>query len=580
MNKIEALKDTLSWLLVESDEPVVLALKAKWGAGKTRFWKDFSKSALDSERVVYISVFGSDTLTDLRQRVVVETLNKPVWLERQWVLYIKRIWNWLYKPFKTISCVLDFIGRLVNHIARKWPAYFRSAFSASDLTALLLEDSLLNADWIICLDDIERLSPSIKIEELLGYVTELKEERGCKVVLIFNEDEFGNNAKKLGDYNEKVIDRNLPFIQDMDHIAESILGDLSIFSDDPNMLKETVRKCHVLDLKNIRLLKKSRNYFLEFAESLPDGGDNEFLADRFSSILLYIWSRFSSGSDSYASLKRIRGYNQVVHMVTREKNDSFDDDNSEDEGSKLYDLLSNYGYAETDELDNILIDFVETDILDLDAIESKYTSFSAENSAKRSEEKFTKVWHDFYHGTLKDNASEFCEALVSVTEDHMEYISLSSLDSVLDTLTKLGDPDNASMLFRVFVSGRGSKLSGDVRGWLMSPLRYPPFKSFLDDLEAREDEDDRELKDVLEDILKQASVYPKDKNYIESMLPQDLARALIEQDIHRITSAMRLMKKYGVSNISRTAQIIAESSKISRMRMISMGLLSEENLEG
>jgi hypothetical protein len=49
----------------------------------------------------------------------------------------------------------------------------------------------------VCFDDFERLSPSIKLEEVLGFIAELKEQKECKVVMILNEGKLGDNKETL-----------------------------------------------------------------------------------------------------------------------------------------------------------------------------------------------------------------------------------------------------------------------------------------------------------------------------------------------------------------------------------------------
>jgi hypothetical protein len=52
------------------------------------------------------------------------------------------------------------------------------------------------SDLLICLDDFERMpKDGMQMEEVLGFVTTLKEEKNCKVVLIFNDEELGERSE-------------------------------------------------------------------------------------------------------------------------------------------------------------------------------------------------------------------------------------------------------------------------------------------------------------------------------------------------------------------------------------------------
>jgi hypothetical protein len=572
------LEKTLTDTLVTSDEPVVISIKAPWGEGKTRFWKEYSSRILKSDRPGYVSVFGHASLTDIRQRVIIEAISKPTFSKNPWVNRIRNMWTWCSNRSGKLKCVLDLIARLVSMIGLKWPNYLGAIFSPSSLSIQLLEDSTIKKGWVLCLDDIERLSPSIKIEELLGYINELKDEKGCKVVLIYNDNELSENKKTFNAYSEKVIDRNMPFLPNTSYIIKTVFCDLEIFLKDKLQFEEVENKCNILDLKNIRLLVKTKNYFLQFSRALPDGGDAKFLADRFSSILLFVWSQYSNVSSDYAKLERIEKYNEVAFSLNqREREGSPVDkgDGSDGDESTLMELLRKYGYAQTDEIDKILIKFVQTDILDLQALQQHYSSFSEENEKSLLENKFRTVWQDFYHSTLKDNAEEFCSALIEVTSEYMAIIPISSLDSALSVLSKLGKEENASKLLDRYISDHGENITGRATDFLMSPLKYTPLINFFDEIEKNEIMDARSIGEVFVEIRDEGHVSDMEKKRLEDFTAQELASFAMDSDMPHLTSLIQMLKKYQVANIGEVIEIIAESSEISKIRMIGMGLRSE-----
>lgn len=66
---------------------------------------------------------------------------------------------------------------------------------------------------IVCIDDFERLSDKIPVQDVLGLISELKENKECSVVVIYNEDELfkndnfnqENNKNKSETTKEKII---------------------------------------------------------------------------------------------------------------------------------------------------------------------------------------------------------------------------------------------------------------------------------------------------------------------------------------------------------------------------------------
>lgn len=85
----------------------------------------------------------------------------------------------------------------------------------------------------------------------MGLVSELKEQVRCKVMLIFNEDEFSDaNRAVYARYTEKVVDQKLQFVMSSDDAVE-----LGLSADMP--LREFVAEpIHHLDINNIRVIQK------------------------------------------------------------------------------------------------------------------------------------------------------------------------------------------------------------------------------------------------------------------------------------------------------------------------------------
>src|SRR5690606_14449888 len=91
----------------------------------------------------------------------------------------------------------------------------------------LMENFVFPDAWILCLDDIERLSRSIELGSLFGYINSLRDERGINIVLIYNEEKIGGEASQeaLKRYSEKVVDREFAFAPNIDEIVELVCRD-------------------------------------------------------------------------------------------------------------------------------------------------------------------------------------------------------------------------------------------------------------------------------------------------------------------------------------------------------------------
>ena len=68
-------------------------------------------------------------------------------------------------------------------------------------------------DFVICFDDLERTSPELKIEEVIGFINDLVENSNAKIIIIANEGKISDESyKKL---KEKVIGNTIEFTPDL-----------------------------------------------------------------------------------------------------------------------------------------------------------------------------------------------------------------------------------------------------------------------------------------------------------------------------------------------------------------------------
>ncbi len=164
---IKNLKENLNrYLKDSSSKGFVISIKGNWGVGKTFFWNIYAKENLDEKKYVYISLFGINKLDDIKTKI----LNK--------------------------------ISKQAN-IVNKTKGFFGSSrIVGVDIGAVISIFGIKNfKDIVVCFDDFERLSPNLNISEVLGVISELKEQYSCKIVIINNNDQLEEldslNSKKL-----------------------------------------------------------------------------------------------------------------------------------------------------------------------------------------------------------------------------------------------------------------------------------------------------------------------------------------------------------------------------------------------
>src|SRR5262249_33728812 len=123
---------------------------------------------------------------------------------------------------------------------------------AKDAASLVQQLSFLSVrKQLICLDDLERKGDGLKIKEVLGLASFLKEQRRCKIVLILNDgafDEAENDDFTL--FFEKTVDSHVRFTPTAEECARIALPDST-------ELHARMRDlCVALEISNIRVIRR------------------------------------------------------------------------------------------------------------------------------------------------------------------------------------------------------------------------------------------------------------------------------------------------------------------------------------
>jgi len=179
--QIPILEEQLKSFLKESkkEEGIVISLQGSWGIGKTFFWKNFAERTWNENQQVYISLFGKHSLEDIKKQIVLKVYDK------------NKIANFVDNN--------PLIGKFIEH---KW------GIDASLIANTFTKDTFKGI--VLCFDDFERISSNLSIYEILGYISELKEEHKCKIVIINNNDSLKEqdnlNHKKI--LKKKITEKN------------------------------------------------------------------------------------------------------------------------------------------------------------------------------------------------------------------------------------------------------------------------------------------------------------------------------------------------------------------------------------
>ncbi|MBD5165740.1 P-loop NTPase fold protein [Helicobacter sp.] len=133
LNKI---KDSIKDALLKSNKGLCIAIRGKWGIGKTYLWKQIQQDIENStkQRIVYISLFGKEHYSQVLEEIVLQLFRNHNEIAK--------------KASKVISKTISLISNGQITIE-------------TELLFSILQKKDFN-NVIVCFDDIERKSDELK----------------------------------------------------------------------------------------------------------------------------------------------------------------------------------------------------------------------------------------------------------------------------------------------------------------------------------------------------------------------------------------------------------------------------------
>ncbi|WP_213686527.1 P-loop NTPase fold protein [Acinetobacter sp. WY4] len=217
---------------------MAIAITGSWGVGKTFFWNEFKENYQLKKKYVYVSLFGLESLSDLKTHI--------------------------YSHIENNSSAIE-IPRWIRGLPSILKDTKISQFGISS-SAKIFDSLMFNQvkDAIICFDDFERMSNKLDIKDVMGLANQLKLERNCQVVLILDESKTENeNKKKYAEYKEKLVDAEIKITT-----VEPLLRENTQDIDVP-LIDLMVEFAEKLEIHNFRFFQKVIKLYGKFIEQLP-----------------------------------------------------------------------------------------------------------------------------------------------------------------------------------------------------------------------------------------------------------------------------------------------------------------------
>ena len=252
---------------LEEPSASAVALTGRWGVGKTYAWrKVLAKHQQSSSGKVqpysYVSLFGVGSIEDVKTALFTQMrtfdsnadglVQKTSWLK-------------------------DRLRPLAKH-REALPTVFQDW--VPDLKPLMF---MAVKDWLICFDDLERRTSNLDLQDLMGLVSFLREERNCKVLVIANDEAFEQAGAVFRRNFEKVFDQQIAY--EPTPIEAGRVGAPSA-SRAAGFVRETVE---LLGITNIRVILKLAKVAEQVGAALA-GSQDVTVRQIVRSIVLIGWS--------------------------------------------------------------------------------------------------------------------------------------------------------------------------------------------------------------------------------------------------------------------------------------------------
>lgn len=409
-----------------SKEPEVLCIRGEWGVGKTFAWNELVKEASAASEIAlseyaYVSLFSVQNLDELK-----------------YAIFENSVPSAQAGSEPTVENLIKRTTDLGTTIGRRLLSGFLRIF-INTLAAPVQSLSFWSVrNQVICFDDIERKGERLRVIDVLGLISLLRERRKCKVVLILNENELGVDRADFEKFQEKVIDSSLVFAPNERDCIEIALG------------KEALdtyfgRCCTTLKITNIRIIKKIQR-LIENAHPLIAKYDPALEKQFVQTLTLFGYGHFGRTGD---------GENKFINFAVNRLNRQMDTEKTPfTEEETVWDkLLTEYDFGHGDELDVELLRGVQRGFFDEERIGALVSDVSKNLERTNAHAEMRDAWR-LFHDSLADNEADVVTAIHTAFCSNVQFVSPAGLSGVVRLLKQLGRAEEAAKALAYYMRER------------------------------------------------------------------------------------------------------------------------------
>ena len=381
--------------LLNSTQSFGIALNGKWGVGKTFFWNQLIEEKFSAKKTAYISLFGVETIQQIKNDLLLQIYTQ----------------NGFVKKIKDKVGSFKLYGMDIS-LALSW-------FEKKDFENV-----------IVCFDDFERISDKLKLKDVLGLISELKEQKKCTVVLILNKKELKD--EDLSKYKDKIVDYDFNY-------EPTVVESFSLIKDNLKSFKQyPLEYFQRHEINNIRIMKRVINALNDYAcfeESLKDFKDIE--KELVENILEISTINALKLSVDFEKLSKYSMQN-YLDKKNKEKNEDYD---------QLLKYI-NFGYSGYFYMSDItynVVDYIKNSIVDKDSLQQSINERIKKQKYSSIEEQIRKCTHKARYD-LNYPYNQYTEDLSAILESNKETLTeIISADNFLFYIHQLQEFDSENI---------------------------------------------------------------------------------------------------------------------------------------
>ena len=391
--------------LLNSTQSFGIALNGKWGVGKTFFWNQLIEEKFSAKKTAYISLFGVETIQQIKNDLLLQIYTQ----------------NGFVKKIKDKVGSFKLYGMDIS-LALSW-------FEKKDFENV-----------IVCFDDFERISDKLKLKDVLGLISELKEQKKCTVVLILNKDKLKEDD--LSKYKDKIVDYDFNY-------EPTVVESFSLIKDNLKSFKQyPLEYFQRHEINNIRIMKRVINALNDYVyfENLVKDYKNieEELVENILEIstinaleLSVDFETLSKYSNPY-DLDEFSKQKYGEPKQEKQKNENYE---------KLLKYINkkNVGYFYISDITFNIIDYIKNSIVDKDSLQNSINERIKKEKYSSIQEQIRKCTHKARYD-LNYSYNQYTKDLFNILESNQNNITeIINADNFLFYIQQLEEFDSENI---------------------------------------------------------------------------------------------------------------------------------------